>query len=186
MDKKIAVFLADGFEEIEGLTVVDMCRRAGIEVTTVSITDTREIMGSHGIPVRADALMKDTDFDGMDMLVLPGGGKGTENLEQCAPLTELLKKADAEGKLFSAICAAPRVLGRLGLLEGKRAVCYPGNEKWLKGAEYAADEKTVIDGRYVTGRGMGTAVEFSAAIITQLLGAEKAEEILRQIQFLIS
>ncbi len=182
---KIAVFLADGFEEIEGLTTVDMCRRAGIEVTTVSIKDTKEIMGSHSIPLRADALFEEVDFAGMDMLVLPGGGFGTKNLEECEKLASLLKEADKKGQNISAICAAPRVLGQLGLLKGVKACCYPGNEEKLLQAEVLQDKKVVADGRFITGRGMGASIEFAAAIIEKLLGAEKAEEILKQIQFII-
>ncbi|MCR5626534.1 MAG: DJ-1/PfpI family protein [Lachnospiraceae bacterium] len=179
---KIAVFLADGFEEIEALTPIDMCRRAGIEVTTVSIKDDLNVMGSHKIPVRADALFEDVNYDEMDMLLLPGGGLGTENLEKCDKLTTLLKKADADGKYLSAICAAPRVLGKLGFLNGKKATCYPGNEEHLKGASYVPD-KAVSDGRFITARGMGASVEFASLVITQLLGKEKADEIEKQIQF---
>ncbi|MCR4891892.1 MAG: DJ-1/PfpI family protein [Lachnospiraceae bacterium] len=184
MSKKIAVFLADGFEEIEGLTVVDMCRRAGIEVTTVSIKDTLDIMSSHQIPLKADRLFENVNFDEMDMLVLPGGGLGTENLEKCDKLKEVLIKAAGEGKNLAAICAAPRVLGQLGLLKGRKACCYPGNEEKLLGAEVIMDKGAVKDGPFVTGRGMGTSVEFAAAIIEQVLGKEKSEEILRQIQYI--
>ena len=181
--KKVAVFLADGFEEIEGLTPVDMMRRAGISVTTVSIYDRLEVLGSHDITVKADKLFSETEFDEMDMLLLPGGGKGTENLEAFSPLADLLKKANSEGKYLAAICAAPRVLGKLGLLQGERAICFPGNEEYLKGAEIAVGEKAVISGRTVTARGMGAAIEFGAAVIEVLLGKEKAGEILKVIQF---
>ena len=181
--KKIAVFLADGFEEVEGLTPIDMCRRAGIEVTTVSIGDSLNIHGSHDIIIKADRLFNEVNYDEMDMLLLPGGGKGTENLENCEKLLDLLKRADSDGKILAAICAAPRVLGKLGLLKGQRAICFPGNEEYLEGAEIAKGEKTVISGRFVTARGMGAAVEFGAAVIESLLGREKAEEILGIIQF---
>ena len=180
--KKIAVFLADGFEEIEGLTTVDMCRRAGIDVTTVSIKDTTEVLGSHNIPVKADKLFEEVDFDEMDMVVLPGGLKGTENLEASEKVTDILKKFAEEKKFISAICAAPRILGGLGLLEGQWATCYPGNEDKLKGAEVVAD-MAVISNNFTTGKGMGTSIEFASAIITQLLGEEKAREIEAQIQF---
>ncbi|MCR4590403.1 MAG: DJ-1/PfpI family protein [Lachnospiraceae bacterium] len=181
--KKAVVFLADGFEEIEGLTPVDMLRRAGVEVTTVSISGTTDVLGGHDIAVKADKLFEDVNYDEMDMLILPGGGKGTENLESCEKLLNLLKKADSDGKLIAAICAAPRVLGKLGLLKGKRAACFPGNEKFLEGAETAEGEKAVISGRFITARGMGAAVEFGAAVIEALLGREKAEEILKVIQY---
>ena len=180
---KVLIFLADGFEEIEGLTPVDMMRRAGIEVTTVSVGESPDIHGSHDIIVKADKLFSEVNYDEMDMLILPGGGKGTENLEAHEGLAKLLKKADSEGKLIAAICAAPRVLGKLGLLKGERAICFPGNEKFLEGAEIASGEKAVISGRFVTARGMGAAVEFGAKVIEALLGREKAEEILKVIQY---
>lgn len=179
--KKAAVFLADGFEEIEALTPVDMMKRAGIEVTTVSI-GAPEVRGSHDIIVKADKVLEEADLDSMDLLLLPGG-KGTELLENCEKLLTLLKKADSEGKFISAICAAPRVIGKLGLLKGERAICFPGNESFLEGAEIAAGEKSVRSGRFVTARGMGAAIEFSAHNIEQLLGREKAQEILDKIQF---
>lgn len=181
--KKAAVFLADGFEEIEGLTAVDMCRRAGIDVTTVSVMETLDIMGSHDIPVQADALFNEVDFDAVDMFILPGGGKGTENLEKCRPLADLLLKADKDDKYISAICAAPRVLGKLGLLKGHKATCYPGNEGFLEGAEYLPEAKAVKSGRYVTARGMGCSIEFASAVVSQLLGQDAATELEKQIQF---
>ena len=180
----IALFLADGFEEIEGLATVDMCRRAKINVTTVSVMDTPDIMGSHNIPVRADIMFGDADFEDYEMLVLPGGGQGTENLEKCDKLLALLKKADSEGKYISAICAAPRILGRLGMLSGKKACCYPGNEHFLEGAEIVNDScRAVTDGRFITGRGMGGSIEFAAEIIAQLKGRKAAEEILEKIMY---
>lgn len=181
--KKIAVFLADGLEEIEALTPVDMCRRAGIDVTTVSVSDSKEIHGSHDIIIKADRLFEEVDYESMDMLLLPGGGKGTENLENCEKLKDLLIKAHGEKKLIAAICAAPRVLGKLGLLKGERATCFPGNEKFLEGAETVQGEKAVISGNFVTARGMGAAMEFGAAVIEVLLGQEKAREILNIIQY---
>ncbi|MBO6133610.1 MAG: DJ-1/PfpI family protein [Lachnospiraceae bacterium] len=183
--KKVACLLADGFEEIEGLTVVDMCRRAGIDIKTASISDSLEVTSSNGITVKADCKFDDIKFDEMDMIVLPGGGLGTENLEKFAPLKDVLLSFNEKGKFISAICAAPRILGDLGLLKGKKAICFPGLEGRLTGATIMSNEKCVTDGHIVTARGMGASVEFAAAIITQLLGAEKAEEIERQVQFLI-
>ena len=181
--KKIAVFLADGFEEVEALAPVDMLRRAGAEVTTVSIMDSLEVTASHNIVIKADKMFADVDAEAFDMLLLPGGGLGTENLEKSEKLAETLKKADADGKFISAICAAPRVLGKLGLLRGHKATCYPGNEEFLTDAEYCPQEKAVLDGRFVTARGMGAAVEFGAAVVEQLFGNEKADEIMAQIQY---
>ncbi len=180
----IAMFLADGFEEIEGLTTVDMCRRAGINVTTVSIMDSIDIMGSHNIPVRADMLFDDVKYEQYDMFVLPGGGTGTENLEKCEKMKNVLKKADAAGKYIAAICAAPRILGDLGMLNGKRVCCYPGNEDHMKLATIVSrKEKAVTDGKYITARGMGASAEFAYEIITALKGRETADDIMRKIQF---
>ncbi len=180
---RIAMFLADGFEEIEGLTSVDMCRRAGIEVVTVSIMDDLLIKGSHGIKLYADEMFAKGGYDGYDMLVLPGGGLGTQNLENHEDLPDELKKAFDAGKYLAAICAAPRILGRLGFLDGKNATCYPGNEEHLKGAVYHPELKAVTDGKMITATGMGAAVEFGKEIITALEGKEKAETILDQIRF---
>ena len=181
--KKAVVFLADGFEEVEALTPIDMLRRAGVEVTTVSIKESLDINGSHNIVVEADKLFEDVNYEEIDMFILPGGGLGTENLENCDKLEKILIKANDDGKFISAICAAPRVLGKLGFLKGHKATCYPGNEKYLEGAEYDVDAGAVTDGRFVTARGMGTAIEFGSAVISQLLGEEKAREIEAQIQF---
>ena len=180
--KKVAVFLADGFEEIEGLTPVDLCRRAGIEVTTVSIKPDKHVMSSHGISVLADKLFEEVDYDEMDMLLLPGGGEGTKDLESCDKLGNLLKEADEKGKLLAAICAAPRVLGKLGLLSGHKATCFPGNEEFLAGAECVPD-KAVRDGRFITGKGMGASIEFGLEVVSALVGEETAKDISQKIQF---
>ena len=181
---KAAVFLAEGFEEIEGLTPVDLMRRAGISVTTVSIGDSLEVISSHGIAVKADALFDELEgFADFDLLVLPGGGEGTKNLENCGKLLDELEKADKNGKLIAAICAAPRILGKLGMLKGKQAVCYPGNEEFLQGALVHPEFKAVMDGRFITARGMGASIEFGAFLIEALEGKEKAEEILEKIRF---
>ncbi len=179
---KMAVFLADGVEEIEALTPVDMCRRAGIEVRTVSIMDTKEIKGSHGITFFADELFEAGAYGDCDLLMLPGGGLGTENLEKHEGLLEEIKKAEAEGKYLAAICAAPRILGKLEMLKGKNATCYPGNERFMKGARYHAELKAVTDGKIITARGMGAALGFGTQIIMALCGGDKAEEILETVK----
>jgi 4-methyl-5(b-hydroxyethyl)-thiazole monophosphate biosynthesis len=179
---KMAVFLADGVEEIEALTPVDMCRRAGIEVRTVSIMGTKEIKGSHGITFFADELFEAGAYGDCDLLMLPGGGLGTENLEKHEGLLEEIKKAEAEGKYLAAICAAPRILGKLEMLKGKNATCYPGNERFMKGARYHAELKAVTDGKIITARGMGAALGFGTQIIMALCGGDKAEEILETVK----
>lgn len=174
--KKVFVFLAEGFEEVEALTPTDLLRRAGAEVTLTAIGGKREVTGSHGITVLAEQLFEEADFSGADLLVLPGGMPGTLHLKECEPLLALLKKCDKEGKRIAAICAAPTVLGKAGLLEGKKAVCYPGCEDGLTGAE-ALTDSVVTDGTITTSRGVGTAIPFALSLIAQLYDQEKADEI---------
>ena len=175
MMSRIAVAMADGVEEIEGLTVVDLCRRAGIEVEMVSVSGNLTVHGSHGIDFAADVLFEDADWDSYDMLVLPGGKVGTENLEAHAGLMEVLDRF-AEDKTVAAICAAPSVPGHRGILKGRKATCHPGFEKDLLGAEWLA-EPVVKDGNVITSRGVGTAIAFALAITEYFCGAAKAREI---------
>lgn len=180
MEKKVCVFLADGFEEIEGLTVVDILRRAEIKVETVSVTGSREIHGAHEINVQADTLFEEANFENAEMLVLPGGMPGTIHLQEHKGLEALLRKFYGCKKYVAAICAAPTIFGKLGFLEGRRAVCYPSMEEGLHGAEVAA-EPVVADGHVVTSRGMGTAIPFALKLVELLAGDEKAEEIGKSI-----
>ncbi len=173
---RVCIFLADGFEEIEGLTVVDILRRAGVDIDMVSISENRTVTGSHGIAVQADECIGEADLSGAEMLVLPGGMPGTLHLGACTELTELLTQFYKEGKKVAAICAAPSVLGDLGILEGKKACCYPGFEDRLTGAQ-AVYEQTVRDGNVTTGRGMGVAVPFALSLVEQLISEEKAREV---------
>lgn len=179
---KVYVFLADGFEEIEGLTVVDLMRRAGIEVTTVSIKEDTAIEGSHHILLRADTTFGICDFSDADMLVLPGGGLGTENLEKCEPLGKLVTSYCEKGGKIAAICAAPRVFAGLGLLNGKKATCYPSVMEELTGA-VKSEDAVVVDGNITTSRGLGTAIDFSLELITQLISKEKADEIAESVVY---
>lgn len=173
---KVCVFFADGFEEVEGLTVVDILRRAGVETQMVSIKEERQVTGSHGIAVQTDSCLKDTDCTDADLLVLPGGMPGTLHLGACRVLTDLLLKFHEEGKKVAAICAAPGVLGDLGILDGKKACCYPGFEDRLAGAEVVYEE-VAVDGNVTTSRGMGTAVPFALSLAAQLVSEEKAQEL---------
>lgn len=177
---RVCVFLADGFEEIEGLTVVDILRRAGVDTKMVSITDSLLVTGSHKIAVQADGCIGDMDFSKTELLVLPGGMPGTLRLGECRKLTELLKQFNKEGKKVAAICAAPSVLGDLGILNGKKACCYPSFEERLAGAEVVYD-KVAVDGNVTTSRGMGTAIPFALALAAQLVSEEKAMEIKKGI-----
>lgn len=178
--KRVVVFLADGFEEIEGLTVVDLLRRAGVEVVTVSIKESKEINGAHGIVVMADKIIGDMEFSRVDMVVLPGGMPGTLNLGNCEKVVEVVKEFDGLGKEVAAICAAPSILGDLGILEDKKAVCYPGFEERLVKA-FVCKEQVVADGHITTSRGMGTAIPFALKLIEKLINVEKAEEIKESI-----
>ena len=146
---KVYVFLAEGFEEIEGLTVVDLLRRAGVETEMVSVMDGKQIKGSHGIKVTADSMFDDADFSDADILVLPGGMPGTLNLGNHTGLCEILKKHYEAGKMVAAICAAPSVFGELGFLKGRIATCYPGFESKLEGAIVCAT-KVAVDENVIT------------------------------------
>lgn len=180
--KKVSIFLAEGFEEVEALTPADLLRRAGVEVTLVSVGDRREVTGSHGITVVADQMFSDMDFTDMDLLVLPGGMPGTLHLKEFGPLIELLRSFNEKGSKIAAICAAPTVFGAAGLLEGKKATCYPGMEDGLTGAQFSG-ERVVVDGNITTSRGLGTAIPFALSLITQLFDQEKAEDIRRSVVY---
>lgn len=173
---QVFVCLADGFEEIEALTAVDLLRRVGISTAMVSMAETLEVAGGHGIKVLADSLFADTDFADGNMLVLPGGKRGTDCLAEHEGLRELLLTYAREGKYLAAICAAPSVLGKHGLLAGKRAVCYPGFESYLTGA-LVGEESVVVDGTVITSRAMGTSTAFGLALVELLKGKEIAREL---------
>lgn len=179
-----AIFLADGFEEIEGLMVVDLLRRVGIKVDMVSISDSLAVTGSHNIAVTADKLIKDIDFDAYELLVLPGGMPGTTRLGECELLCSQVVKAYENGKKIAAICAAPTVFGKLGLLKDKKACCYPDMEDGLVGAEVSFEPVTV-DGNITTSRGLGTALLFALALIEQLLDKETADDLAGKVVYKI-
>ncbi|MBQ7616002.1 MAG: DJ-1/PfpI family protein [Butyrivibrio sp.] len=179
---KTAIFLADGFEEIEALTVVDLLRRANIEISTVSIMGRKNVTGSHNITVEADALLEETDFDSLDMLILPGGMPGTTNLADCKALTDKIKEFDEKDKMLCAICAAPTVFGKLGILKGKKACCFPGREDDLLGADVQTSSVTK-DGHFITSRGMGTAIDFGLAIIEHYQGSDAATSMASKIVY---
>ena len=166
---KAYVFLADGFEEIEGLTVVDVLRRAGVDTVTVSVMGRKEISGSHGIPVGADDVFEKLDMSDADLLVLPGGMPGTLHLKAHEGLRELLVTADREEKYLAAICAAPSVLSELGMLKGRKACAYPSFEETLDCAE-VLKVPVVTDGHITTGRGMGAAIPFALRLTEILCG----------------
>ncbi|MDE6907833.1 MAG: DJ-1/PfpI family protein [Lachnospiraceae bacterium] len=180
--KNVYVFLAEGFEEIEALTVVDLLRRAELSVKMAGISGAGRVTGSHGICVEADISIDEVSLEETAMLVLPGGMPGTKHLGACEKLTALLKKADEQKIRIGAICAAPSVLGDLGLLNGKKAVCYPGFEERLAGAEVLR-EPVVTDGHITTGRGMGAAIPFGLEMISCLKSEEESGRIGEAIIF---
>lgn len=169
----VYLFLAEGFEEIEALTTVDILRRCGIAIQTVSVAESMEVAGAHGIAVKADKMLEDVVLEDAEALVLPGGMPGTDNLESCGRLKELLRQAYAREILIAAICAAPKILGAMGLLEGKCAVCFPGYEDFMTGAEVLT-ENAVVDGNIITSRGAGTAHDFAFEIARKLGKAVQA------------
>ena len=175
----VYMFLAEGFEEIEALCPLDLLRRAGVAVTTVGIGG-EYITGSHGITVKTDICDKDAKITDTEMVILPGGMPGTTNLDASELVHRALDKAKEEGAYIAAICAAPMILGKRGELSGKQAVCYPGFEKYLEGAE-VPQAKVAVDGKYVTARGMGVALEFGLALVSALCGKDKADELRRSV-----
>ena len=174
---KVYEFLADGFEDIEALGPVDVLRRGGLEVKTVSISGNAEVVSAHGVEVKADLLFGDADFSDADLLLIPGGMPGAKNIDEHEGVRRALAAHAAKGKLIGAICAGPMVLGHLGLLRGKRATCYPGFERELDGADYTAAQCTV-DGNVVTGKGPGATLEYAYT----LLGLFKPEHVVASLK----
>lgn len=180
--KKACVLLAEGFEEIEALTVVDLLRRARIYVDTVAVADEYMVRGSHGIAVQTEDLFTEVDFEEFDMLVLPGGLPGTTNLGDHSGVRKVIRDFAEKEKYIAAICAAPTLLGNLGLLKGKRVTCYPSMEKQISGAVLTG-APVMSDGNIITGQGVGAAYEFALNLIAVLMGDDKAQEIAEAIVY---
>ena len=176
---RAVVLLADGFEECEGLIVVDILRRAGVETIMASISESLTVESSRGIRIQADALAEKIDFDRADIIILPGGRRGTDGLSKSQTVKEQCIKF-AKDRYLAAICAAPSVLAGLGLLEGKKATCHPDYEKQMYGARLVK-EKVVIEKNVITSRGLGTAFEFSLALVDILCGKDVTEKIKKAI-----
>jgi 4-methyl-5(b-hydroxyethyl)-thiazole monophosphate biosynthesis len=182
MSRNALVFLADGFEEVEAITPIDYLRRAGIVVTTASVSESKTVTGAHNLPVIADSLItKLAEGKVWDVIVCPGGMPGASNIA-ASPSVRALLKAQAEGgRWIAAICASPAVvLAPLGLLQGRRFTCYPGMEERVTGAHWSADS-VVIDGNIITSRGAGTAGRFATAIIAQLLNQDAADTLAKSV-----
>lgn len=180
--KMIYVHLAEGFEEVEALTAVDILRRAEIDVKTVSVTGSRMVTGTHGIPVEADLLFEDADYDRCEMIVLPGGLPGSTNLQAHEGLTANIRAFASAGKKLAAICAAPMVFGSCGILNGRKATIYPGMEEYLTGAE-PAGEAVTVDGNIITGQGPALAMEFALAIAENVKGKETADAVAEDLLY---
>jgi 4-methyl-5(b-hydroxyethyl)-thiazole monophosphate biosynthesis len=174
----IFVFFADGFEEIEAFTAVDVLRRAGLSVETISVTEDLLVTGAHGISILCDSLLffDISLFYDADLLLLPGGMPGAKTLSGHEELNKLILDFVKKGKPIAAICAAPMVLGKLGLLNGKKVTCYPGFEQYLEGAE-CTGAQVEIDGNIITGKGPGAAMDFALAIVELLQGKDKVAEL---------
>lgn len=177
---RLAIFLADGFEEIEALAVVDICRRGGLTIDMISIMGKPEVTGSHGITVKADGLFEDAVIGDYDMLILPGGMPGTLKLEAHEALMQQVDEFYAAGKKIGAICAAPSIFGHKGILKGRRACSYPTFENQLEGAAVTPGPVEISD-NVITSRGMGTAIDFGLAILGVFCGQEMAQKIAKAI-----
>lgn len=180
MNKKIAVHLAEGFEEIEAISIIDVLRRADIEVVVVSVSDNLEVIGAHQLKVIADKLFEDVNYNDLFMIVLPGGMPGASNLDAHVGLKAQINHFNAENRPLAAICAAPLVFGNLGILKGKQVVCYPGFESHLEGAEVLT-VPVIESGNIITGRGPGAAIRFALKIVEKAVSVEKSRLIAQQM-----
>lgn len=174
MGKRVLVILADGFEEIEAITPIDVLRRAGLEVTLAGLSG-KMVTGAHGIKFQADVLL-DEYKDLPDAVVLPGGMPGAQNLGQSPKVAEIIKKMNSQQKIIGAICAAPALaLAPTGILDGKKATCYPGFERNFSSSIAFSNDRVVVDGNVITSRGPGSALEFSLELVEKLVGKEKSQ-----------
>lgn len=180
MKKMVGVHLAEGFEEIEAISIIDVLRRAGLDVSVISVTGKLEVTGAHQVKVIADILFEQVNYDEIHQIVLPGGMPGASNLDAHKGLKARISQFNAANKPLAAICAAPLVYGNLGILEGKQAVCFPGFESYLKGAEVLT-VPVVESGNIITGRGPGAALKFALKLVEKLVSAEKAELLASQM-----
>ena len=178
----VYILLAPGFEEAEALVPADLLRRANIETALVTVTG-KPVPGSHGITVTADIALEDVDLSKADMVVLPGGGLGYKNLGREPQVERLVKEAAEKGLWVAAICAAPTLFGKWGLLTGKDAVCYPGMEEGLTGAQARMDQRFVTDGKIITGRAAGSAFDFGLALVEALAGKDEAGKVRHDIYY---
>jgi 4-methyl-5(b-hydroxyethyl)-thiazole monophosphate biosynthesis len=176
----VLVYIAPGFEEIEAITVIDVLRRAGLNVICIAVHDKKLVTGAHGITISCEQKLSTAAVDAA-AIVLPGGMPGSRNLAASEQVLKSIKKYAAQGKIIAAICAAPTVLAEAGVLSGKKACCYPGFEDQLGGAEISFQEKVVIDGHIITSQGVGTALEFALCLVGTICGEELRLELSRSL-----
>mgnify|MGYP001084405324 CR=1 FL=1 len=174
--KKAYVYLIDGFEEIEATTILDVLRRSGVKVASVSLSETKKVRGDHGIIIEADKLLSEANYTDVDMLILPGGDLASHNLLHHDSLHNQLKEAESKGKYIAAICGATMTLGKVGLTKGKKATCYPGIESEITGATILKQD-VVVDGKIVTSRGPATSFSFALEIAKLLTEEETVNEV---------
>ncbi len=180
--RKIGIFMANGCEEIEGLTVVDIVRRAGLDITMISISGSREVTSSHNVTFLADITKNDVDYNEFEGIVLPGGMPGTLNLGADETVIQVIRQFARERKLVAAICAAPSILGQEHILDGKNATCHPGFEDKLLGAVWKK-EPVVVDGNIITSRGMGTAIDFGLEIVRYFADEGTVEKLKKDLVY---
>lgn len=173
---KVYQLMANGFEDIEALAPVDILRRGGVEVVTVSVTGEDWVESAHGVVVKADARIENVNMADADLVMIPGGMPGAKNLNEHKGVRNALLRQHEQGRRVAAICAAPMVLGSLGILKGKRATCYPGFESYLEGAEYTA-HLVEVDGNVTTAKGPAAAMMYGFCLLTQLTSEAQAEEV---------
>lgn len=179
---EVCMFFGTGYEEVEALAVIDILRRAGVDVSMVSITGERKVTSSHKVTIEMDCLLQEVDFDRTKMILLPGGMPGTTNLESCEPLMKQLDSFYEQKKAIGAICAAPSILGHRGMLKGRNACCYPTFESHLEGAKVSQKPCEISD-FIITSRGMGCAVDFGLAVLGFLRGQREADKIAEAIVY---
>jgi protein deglycase len=174
--KKAVIHLANGFEEVEAVTPIDVLRRAGCEVTVVSVTGSREVNSSRGLTIVADLLFEQMNYADADIIIFPGGQPGSDNLNKHEGVKELIRNFNARGKMIAAICAAPMILSMADIIQGKRVTCFPGVESKLKGA-ICTGNAVETDGNIITGKAAGSAMKFSLLLAEKLIHKNKAEEL---------
>ena len=180
MNKNVMIFIAEGFEELEAITIIDLLRRVSVNVDIVSLESDLKVRSAHDVYVVCDKLFGDINNFDVDMIILPGGALGVANIKKHDGLSKVIKDFNNQNKLVAAICAAPTALGQLGILEGKNATCYPGCESELTNADIV-DERVVIDGNIITSKGPGTAIDFSLKLVEILLNKEISNELKKDL-----